>query len=432
MRRAPWLLGSAALAGLVLALAAPDGRPQGKARPAVTGKAVRGWESIDRLMTNFLDDHKLPGAALAVARDGRLLYARGFGHTDPEKKELMQPDSLFRIATLSTPITATAVLKLAEQGKFKLGDRIFDLLKIDPHLEEGERVDPRLKEVTVLQCLQHTAGWKPQNSFDPMFAHEGICRSLRIAPPASRKDIVRYVWGRGLDYDPGQAQVFSQFGYCALGCLVEKMSGQTYERYVSEKVLKPIGITRMRLGKTLEKQRAPGEVKYRFLGKEATGVSVSNPTGKKVPLPYGTFALEPMDSSAGWLGSAVDLARFGQALARSPKSKLLRRTSLEAMQARPAGKAGQDNAGAPKQVYWGCAWLVSPTPQGQLMWHVGLLPGSSTLLVIRPAGLCWAVLFNCSVDWVLKQPAVVLDAKLHGALNEISAWPRHNLFSMYR
>ena len=139
-----------------------DGQPTGPVMPKLA--------AYDELMTAFMREHKPPGAALAVTYHGRLVYARGFGHADLEKREAVWPTSLFRIASVSKPFTATTVMHLVQQGKLKLEERVFPLLKLQPHLERGARLDPRWHEITVRHCLQHTGGWNRDKSFDPMGA----------------------------------------------------------------------------------------------------------------------------------------------------------------------------------------------------------------------------------------------------------------------
>src|SRR5262245_34574588 len=102
-------------------------------------------------MTTFLKENDVPGAALAVTRNGRLVHARGFGYADRDSKKLVEPNSLFRIASISKPITAAAVLHLVERGKLKLDDKAFAILKLKPVLEPGTQEDPRLAQITVRQ-----------------------------------------------------------------------------------------------------------------------------------------------------------------------------------------------------------------------------------------------------------------------------------------
>ena len=111
------LAGMACLTATALAL--PDeqggkGKPKG-APPCkfpVTGKASAALVSFDNLMTKFVRQHDVPGAALAVGRHGKVVYARGFGYANREEKQPVQPQSLFRIASVSKPITAVAAMTI--------------------------------------------------------------------------------------------------------------------------------------------------------------------------------------------------------------------------------------------------------------------------------------------------------------------------------
>src|SRR6185312_12807281 len=111
------------LAGLAIARGSRIAR-------AATGLEDPRLASFDRLMTRFCKENKIPGAALAVAQGSRLVYARGFGLADVEQHEPARPRSLFRIASISKPFTAAAVLQLVERGKLKLDQPVVDLLDV--------------------------------------------------------------------------------------------------------------------------------------------------------------------------------------------------------------------------------------------------------------------------------------------------------------
>src|SRR6185503_5173106 len=133
---------------------------------------------------------KTPGGALAVVKDGRLVYAKGFGLGDVVNKAPVEPASLFRIASLSKSITAVAVLKLVQDGKLDLDAKAFALLDLKP--VDETKVDPRLKDITVLHLLQHTGGWNPQKS-DPMFMAAAISAELGVPSPPTSLNIIRYM-----------------------------------------------------------------------------------------------------------------------------------------------------------------------------------------------------------------------------------------------
>ena len=399
----------------------------------VTGVTDRKLLAYDDLMAGFMREHKPPGAALAVTYHGRLVYARGFGYADLEKRELVQSASLFRIASVSKPFTATAIMHLVEKGRLKLDDRVFSILKLEPHLELGSRVDPRLYDIQVRHCLQHTAGWDRDKSFDPMGAEaaEQVARALKVHLPIHPMQIIRYTIGKPLDSDPGTAYAYSNFGYCVLGRVIEAISKKPYHDFVSRMILAPLGIRRMQLGKNLLKDRAPGEVKY-YDSAKRTGRAISGPMiGKEVPLPYGVECIETMDANGGWIASAVDLVRFAIAFDDPKKCPILNETSIQTMLAPPPGSVGHLPAGRPKANYYACGWGVhagrhhTERPAKE---HGGGLAGSSTMLFCRDDGINWAVLFNSDGDSAGKAFADLVNPLLHKQTNEIKDWPDIDLF----
>jgi N-acyl-D-amino-acid deacylase len=309
-----------------------------------------------------------------------------------------------------------------------LDTRAFDLLGYEPHLTPGTQPDPRLCEITIRQLLQHTAGWDRGASFDPMFRPIDIARELGVTPPAGPADIIRYMLGQPLQFDPGSKHVYSNFGYCVLGRIIEKLSGKTYEQYVQEEILRPLGITDMQTGHTLPDGRAPGEVCYYDPGR---GENVMTPEeGDEVPRPDGGFHLEAMDSHGGWIASAVDLVRFACAFDDPEHRPVLSPESIAEMFARPEGEAGYGPDGKPKAAYYGLGWSVRPRGEGKANhWHGGRLAGTRSLLVRRYDGLNWAVLFNQSRDRSgLSYDEI--DPALHRGANAVESWPEDDLFDV--
>jgi N-acyl-D-amino-acid deacylase len=399
----------------------------------VTGESDRRMTAYDDLMHDFMREHRPPGAALAVARNGKLVYARGFGFADTEKKEPVQPNALFRIASVSKPLTAAACFRLIEKNKLRLDTRVFEVLGYHPKSASSAHADPRLNQVTVRHCLQHTGGWDRNKSIDPMGnrAIRTIAQSLNSRPPIKPEQIIRYMMGQPLDFDPGSAYAYSNFGYCILGRVIEKVSGLTYGEFVRKQVLEPLGIRRMRLARNLLRDRAPGEVHY-YDSKKRTGPALCGPElGRPVPLPYGAEALETMDANGGWIASTIDLLRFGTAFDVPEQSKLLKLDSIRTMLARPEGAPGRKRNGDLKDAYYACGWNVRPVDAEHnrfTKWHDGLLAGTSTLLVSRSDRICWAVLFNCDATEQGKRFASMIDPLLHGPANRIKDWPSFDLF----
>ena len=132
----------------------------GKGNLPRVGKPDPRLEPFDNLMQSFLKEHKIPGATLAVIREDRIVYSAGFGwavNPDEEKGlagEPMRPQTLLRIASLSKPVTAMAIVKLAEDGKIQLDDPVLKHIGQKPF--DGEIMDSRWGKITLKHLLHHT------------------------------------------------------------------------------------------------------------------------------------------------------------------------------------------------------------------------------------------------------------------------------------
>ena len=331
---------------------------------------------------------RIPGGALAVAKDGRLVLARGYGWADVEDQEPVQPYSLFRLASISKPVTAVAVLKLVDEGALDLDGQVFPLLA-DLKPPPDARKDPRLSEVTTVQLMQHSGGWDRRRGFDPMFIPDRAARAVGVQGPAGCQTVVRFMLGQELSFEPGTRYAYSNFGYCVLGRLVERASGLSYQEYVKSRVLGPMGIQQMRIGASLLEDRAVGEVRYYSHPGAHIGRSILPDSSRWVPRPHGGFYLEAMDSHGGWIGSAIDLMRFVTALDGSRSTAFNPPESLALSLSRPKPPLW---VGTPS--YYGMGWSVRPMGDDAIWWHSGSLDGTVAILVRTHYGMSWAALFN--------------------------------------
>ncbi|HET6883349.1 MAG TPA: serine hydrolase domain-containing protein [Pirellulales bacterium] len=398
----------------------------------VCGESDADLAPFDELMTSFVTEHQVPGAALAVTKDGSLVYARGFGWADVEAKRPVAPKALFRIASVSKPITAVAVLQLVERGLLKTDDKVLDLLGLSPYLQAGTKPDERWQQITVADCLRHTGGWDRDVSGDPIGWAREIGAAFGLRGPATPADIVRFMMGQPLDFEPGSRFAYSNLGYLVLGRIIEKVTGEKYEAHVKREVLEPLGIRSARLGFALARRRANGEVKY-YDSQHRTGPSLW-PPHQQVPVQYGVDNLDGFEAHGGWIASAVDLVRFAAAFDKPEACRLLRPATIAEMWSRPAGAAGYEADGRPKAAYYGYGWSVRPVgDEGQANhWHSGHIAGSEALLVRRWDGLDWAVVFNTANTPDGKNRLVTLiDGLIHQAADQVKRWPSRNLFDMY-
>jgi len=346
-------------------------------------------EAMSGLAREFMEKFSVPALSLAIARRGRLVYEYPFGTADrAAQKELSMPD-LFRIASVSKPITAVAIFKLVEQGRLNLSDRVFGDSGV---LGSGFGKPPferHVADITVDHLLTHTSGGWPNDSTDPMFRFKTWNHARLIS------------WTLGnlpLTHPPGEHWAYSNFGYCLLGRIVEKVTGLPYDAYVRESILAPCGINAMRLAGNTRRQRAPGEVVYH-------GQDGENPYDLNV---------RRMDSHGGWLASSSDLVRFLTQLDGSSAAPALLRPETIRIMTTPSP------AYPPGAARYARGWMVREEGKGN-WWHNGSLPGTTTIMVRTAGGLSWAALTNTRRK-PMNEIGGALDALVWNMARQVPAW----------
>jgi N-acyl-D-amino-acid deacylase len=409
-------------------LRGPGYRPETASFAVSTGTLDPRFKRVDELVRSYIEKHHIPGAALAVTDHGRLVMARGYGYADVAKRQPVEPTSLFRIASISKPITAVAILQLAQSGKLRLEDHVTEIVHYEPHLENGAKFDERYRAITIEHLLQHRGGWDRDVSFDAMFQAVRFAQALKLPPPAQQEQVICCMLGLQLDFDPGQRYAYSNFGYCLLGRVIEVVSGQSYESYVKQHVFAPLDITSPRLGKTRIDDGSSGrEVRYYCPNLEPS--VFAKDLGMPVPAPYGGFNLEAMDAHGGWTASAIDLVRLASEFDNPENSKLLNEESINRMFARPKDVAREEKSLGPN-TYYSCGWINRPAGDGKGLdsWHTGSLDGTATILVRRHDGRNFAVLFNARSDAETAHFGSDIREKLSEALDQVVEWPEIDLF----
>jgi CubicO group peptidase (beta-lactamase class C family) len=378
---------------------------------AATGREIPELAELDRLMAALMTKWKLPGGQLAVAKDGTIVLSRGYGHADPDRGTLVQPDSLFRTGSVAKTLTAVAVLTLVDRGKLRLDDKAFTILS-DLKPAAGATVDPRLHDITVRNLLQHAAGWDNAQSFSPLELPWSRMAAATIGEkdPPECATVIRYMMGVPLDFAPGTRTAYSNFGYCVLGRIIEaRAEGKpSYDEYVKRHVLQPAGITRMQLAGTRESERAPGEVRYIAQPGRPRVPSVFFGEGY-VPFAYGGIYLRGTDASGGWIASAEDLVRFAMAV-----PALLRPETFRQMLETPV----------PNSREMGLCWTVAQRKNGVDFWHTGAIADSNANWLVRTHdGVTLAFAFNS----LPADPAAFFRDALPAFLDALAAvrvWPR--------
>lgn len=403
-----------AAVGAVLVLSAQTGTP-----------VAPSLAPFEAMISAAMKKYSVTGAALAVTHNGRLVLARGYGYADQENKIPVQPDSRFRVASLSKLITAVTVMHLVEEGKLSLDQPAFAMLA---HLQPpaGAKVDPRLASITIRQLLNHAGGFPENNGEDPMFDSVKITSALKAPAPASTENIIRYVLGQPLQFDPGTQYAYSNFGYAVLGRIIEKTTGMSYEQYVRTNVLAPMGISQMRIGQTLAQGQQPNEVKY-YPQNRARSVFPDTPVN--LTWPYGGWYMESMDSHGAWIASAIDYARFVNAIDGRRGRAFLSPASLGALTAKPAGV--KDWVG--QSSWYGFGVMVRRSSNDGIWWHSGLLDGTVTYQIRSNDGTQYVVFLNYTPTTGTDEDNLfaALDDGFWNAVGQVSLWPAGDQFTNY-
>ncbi len=374
------------------------------------------FEHLESGIAFLLGKFDIKGASIAVAKDGRLAYAKGIGYANSETREQVEPKHLFRIASVSKLITATTIMKMTELDLLDIDDKVFGENGILNDSDYLDYVDRRVEEITVRHLLNHSAGWNRRYG-EPMNQHSIIARDLNVDITAVKfPDILRYALNQPLNFDPGSRTSYSNLGYAILGEIIEALTDMTYEKYVREKILSPLGIQQMRIGKNLLEDRYENEVKYYDLADDQRFNPLSN-TNRLVPLAYGGNNIETLGAAGGWIASPVEILKLVVAIDNpadghnllSPESiELMTNTRLSG--GHTIGWAGTDGRGN---------W-----------WRTGSLAGTSALVMRQNDGISWAVFFNSS-SYRRNNLTGEINKEMKAALNKLEQWPDHDLFHYF-
>lgn len=373
---------------------------------------IEDFENMESGVALLLGKYDMKGASIAVARDGRLVYAKGIGYADRESDELIEPRHMFRVASISKLITATAIMKMTELNLIGIDDKVFGengILNDSIYLDYS---DTRIENITIRHLLNHSAGWNRRFG-DHMFMPHLIARELKVETPVQVPDIIRFALKKRLHYNPGSRTSYSNLGYAILGEVIAAVSGATYEEYVRESVLLPLGIQEMRIGKNLESERFENEVKY-YEQDNALKVSSLYNTKELVPKAYGGNDIETLGAAGGWVTSPVELLKLIVAIDGKPGvPDILTPESIQLMtDARLSGGHTIGWTGSDGRGNW---------------WRTGTFAGTSALVMRQNNGITWAVLFNSSTfrGTTLSRE---INREVQTALNKIEQWPEHDLF----
>lgn len=325
--------------------------------------AADPFDRTRALIADVMNEESLPSLSVAVAKDGRIVWEQAFGWADVERRIPATTATMYSLASVTKPVTTTALMTLVERGVVDLDRPANDYLggaALTAHVGD-------VRDATVRRVANHTAGLPIHYQF--FYEDED-----REAPPMPE----RIALHGHLVSAPGESFVYSNFGYGVLDHLIATMSGKSYAEYLQAAVFEPLGLTRMAVD-----ARSDG----------TANVAVRYGANRE-PLPFYGFSAP---GASAVFSSAADLARFGMFhlgdlhRASPGKAQVLGLDSLREM-LRPAEYA--DRPADAKRGY-GLGWSVGRFHGVEAVYHTGSMAGVSSVLALLPEhDLALALLVN--------------------------------------
>jgi CubicO group peptidase (beta-lactamase class C family) len=395
-----------------------------------TGIPVPTMSDCDTYVLDFMEEFDIPGLTMAIAKDGKLVYMRAFGTSNLDMDELTQPYNLFRIASVSKPITSIAIMKLMEDGLLSLDDKVFgpgSLLENHAYISNSNITDPQIYDITVQHLLEHSCGWNRDenctpnptapypwfaNNCDPIAFPLHVTDVLGAENPVAEQDLIRFLLEKGLNFAPGTSFAYSNIGYLTLGIIIEEITGLSYEDYVKTEILEPIGVCDMHLAKNLLEDKYEREGEYPPSGFQTLSVYG---TGEILPTEYGTWNIEAFDAHGGWVATASDLIRVLVSVDKfTTKPDILLPSTIDVMIA--------PSVNAP---YYAKGWSVN---QWDNWWHTGAIDGTASNFVRTSGGFTFALILNKRVVGNQSNNFWVgLDNLPWNCISGVSSYPGHDL-----
>jgi CubicO group peptidase (beta-lactamase class C family) len=367
------------------------------AKPESVGLSSERLERIGTAVQHSIDDKRIAGAVTLVVRHGHVAWFKTQGMSDREAGKPMRTDSIFRICSMTKPITSVAVMMLYEEGNFLLGDPIskylpeFKNMKVLVKPASGEPYTiPATKEITIRDLLRHTSGLTYDANPDlGHFYHDAKVGTGLLPYDGTIEDNVKRLAAQPLLFNPGDRWEYS-LGVDVLGRLVEVISGKPLDEFFRTRILEPLGMK--------DTYFYPPENKLDRLAAAYTYYADKGLNHfPDTPITEGTFSYSAdypyhapkklFAGGAGLVSTAADYARFCQMMLDGGKwgnTRLISRKSVELMSQDQLGKIGPDQGfglgfgvdgvkaplaelGSPGQYAWGgffyTAFTIDPKEQ---------------------------------------------------------------------
>ena len=370
--------------------------------------------AMDSIMQRYLKRWEIHGAQLAISRHDSLLYARGFGYADKDRKIPMEPSYIMRMASVSKLVTATGIMKLRDMGKIRLSDKVFGPKGIlnDTFYVNSIR-DKRYFDITVEQLLRHKAGFT-NYAGDAIFSTRYIMQQNHLTTPPDHRTLLRIVLRRHLGYTPGTAQRYCNIGYTLLSLIIEKRTGMSYENFMQRYVLNPAGCYDFHIAGNYLKDRRPNETVY-YMHSSSVPVPEFNNSGRMVVRCYGENDITTALGAGAWVASAAELCRLVASIDGD-------RTVPDVISPQAVKLMTQEMPDHQFSLGWNF------TPRNRPWIRTGSLVGTSALVLRYPDGECWVFITNTST-WKghkFSQDTMALFEKLRKRFG--SKMPKRNMF----
>lgn len=370
--------------------------------------------AMDSIMQRYLKRWEIHGAQLAISRHDSLLYARGFGYADKDRKIPMEPSYIMRMASVSKLVTATGIMKLRDMGKIRLSDKVFGPKGIlnDTFYVNSIR-DKRYFDITVEQLLRHKAGFT-NYAGDAIFSTRYIMQQNHLTTPPDHRTLLRIVLRRHLGYTPGTAQRYCNIGYTLLSLIIEKRTGMSYNDFMQRYVLNPAGCYDFHIAGNYLKDRRKNETVY-YMHSSSVPVPEFNNSGRMVVRCYGENDITTALGAGAWVASAAELCRLVASIDGD-------RTVPDVISPQAVKLMTQEMPDHQFSLGWNF------TPRNRPWIRTGSLVGTSALVLRYPDGECWVFITNTST-WKghkFSQDTMALFEKLRKRFG--SKMPKRNLF----
>ncbi len=374
---------------IVLILAIPSGKSSGRKAASIKGiNAVLTNEMSDseklvkmeKDVKIFMQRWQIRGLELCIMRNDSLLYAKGFGYADQMTEEPMRPGTIMRVASVSKLLTAAGIMKLVEDGKLRLSDKVFGPHGIlNDSLYTNHISDKGYFDITVEQLLRHEAGLTIRRG-DPMFRTRDWMNIYHLKEVPDQEMLTSIAVRKRLGYTPGKSHEYSNFGYLLLSMIIERKTGESYEKWMQKNILEPAGCEDCHLAHNSYEEKMPGESRYHMQDNDPPVPKYDN-SADSVARCYGGNDIRVLKGAGAWVCSGPELARFVASIDGKPGVKdILSKKSIHEMTS-----FSEDHK-------FGLGWNSVNPKKGWL--RTGSLSGTSAYVMIFPDGECWILLSN--------------------------------------